>query len=121
MGVLDGPMAKVANTLVGTFGRAATFKDYPEPTYRVPTGTAITTPTDISCKVSVQEFHDSQIDGTLIKRGDRLFIVARSDLGVEPAANRDEIVVDGKTWSIVGVKGLSSGEQEAAYELHVRL
>ena len=121
MGVLDGPMAAVAKTMVGTFGRPATLKRYSAAAYDDSTGKSSGgTPTDVSCSVVFEEFAQSQIDGTLIRAGDRKAIVSRSELGAEPRPDRDEMVIGGQTWRIVRVVGHSSGEQEAAYTLHLR-
>jgi len=120
MGALDGPMAAVAATLVRGFGRSATLRRAPASesgyTGAAPAGST----TDYPCSVVFEEFGESQIDGTLIQRGDRKAIVARSTLATEPVPARDTLIEGGRTWRIVGFTGYSSGEQEAAYSLQVR-
>lgn len=121
MGVLDGAMGSVAQTLVSTFGRSATLKRYSTPVYDDSTGkTSSGTATDVSCSVVFEEFADRQIDGTLIKAGDRKAIVSRLDVTSAPVPDRDELAVDSQTWRIVRVLGHSSGDSEAAYTLHLR-
>lgn len=121
MGVLDGPMAEVAKTLTGTFGRAATLKRYSTPVYDDVTGkTSSGTPTDVPCSVVLSEYSDARIDGTLIRAGDRRAIVSRTEVGSKPVADRDTLVLGSETWRIVRVRAYSSGEQEAAFELQLR-
>lgn len=121
MSVLDGPMANVAKSLVGTFKRSATLRWYGASFYDDSTGKNSPTPTDVSCAISPpQAYSLSQIDGTLIKAGDMHFIVARTGIGREPKANRDEFIIGSQTWFIVRVMPISSGESDAAYDVHVR-
>lgn len=121
MGILDAPMAAVAKTLTGTFGRPATLKVYLPPLYDDSTGaTSSGTPTEVSCSVVLSEYTDHQIDGTLIKAGDRKAIVSRSEIATKPVPDRDTLVIGSETWRIVRVTGYSSGESEAAYELQLR-
>lgn len=123
MGALDGPLANVAQTLLGKFGRGATLRRPGTPgTYDPTTGgyTGGSAPTSVPCNVVFSEFGVGQIDGTLVKLGDRKALVARADLTEEPVPDRDTLVVNSKVWAIKRVLGYSTGEYEAAYELHVR-
>lgn len=123
MGVLDAPMAKVAQSLVKTFGRPATLRAYGAPFYDTPTGSVSHAGgyADVACHVAISEYAERQIDGTAIRRGDRRAIVSRLAIGGEPVADRDKIIEGGRTWRIVAVRGFSSGEQEAAYECQLRV
>lgn len=121
MAILDKPMGKLAKTLTGKFGRSATLKHVSgQPLYNTATGTVSESATSIPCTVVFSEFTDKQIDGTLVKQGDRKAVVSRLDINVEPAPDKSVLIEGGRTWKIVRVIGYSSGAQEAAYELHVR-
>jgi hypothetical protein len=123
MGVLDGALGSVAQNLLGTFGRSATLKrPGTAGTYNASTGTYSggAAATEVSCSVVFSDFNVTQIDGTMVKLGDRKALVSRVALGAEPVPGKDTLVVDGATWEIVRVVGYSSGEQEAAFEMQVR-
>lgn len=128
MGVLDGALGRVANTLIGKFGRPAVLLRpgsggrYDPDTGRVVGGTASV---EIPCEVVFQVYADSQVDGTVIRAGDRVALVSRLRLqgsvaAHEPVPQSDVLVEGGRTWQIVRLSGISSGEQEAVYSLQVR-
>jgi hypothetical protein len=121
MAVLDGVFGTLAQTLIGQFGRTATLTRAPAGesgyTGQAPAGSATVYP----CSIVFEEYADSQVDGTVIKRGDRKAIVSRLALGTAPLPDRDTLTEGGRAWRIVRVLGYSSGEQEAAYSLQVRL
>ncbi len=123
MGTLDGALGGVAQTLIRTFGRSATLIR-PGSSGSFDTASLTITgagsPTSYSCFVVFAEYTQSQIDGTLIKAGDRKAVVSRLALGVEPLPQSDTLYEGGRTWQIISLIGYSSGEQEAAYELQVR-
>lgn len=124
MSVLDGPMGQLAATLIDSVGlgsRPATLRRTAasDGGYNagVAGGGAVT---DYACRVAFAEYGQGQIDGTLIRAGDRKAIASRVTLTVEPDPARDTLIESGRTWQIVAVKGFSSGAQEAAYEMQVR-
>ena len=121
MPVLDGPMGKLAKALTGTFGRTATLKRASTPNYNDDTGKTTTSQTSVTCNVVLSKFEQRQVDGTLVRQGDRIAIVSRLDLGsVEPKPNQDTLTIGSVIWQVVRVIGYSSGANEAAYELHLR-
>lgn len=123
MGKLDGPMAKVARTLVKFGGRPAVLHRPGaggEYAARSGTITGADTPTQINCHAAISDYLDRQIDGTLIRRGDRRAIVSRLEINATPVANSWTLVENGRTWQILNVRGYTSGEQEAAFELQLR-
>jgi hypothetical protein len=123
MTLLDGPMAQVANQLVGTFGRPASLRRYSSADYYNPETLkveAAALPTDTPCSVAFVRFEETSLDTTLIQDGDRAAIVPRLSVTTQPVPNSDELVEGGRVGEIVRVGGISSGAQEAAYELHLR-
>lgn len=123
MGALDAPLAGVAKTLLGTFGRSATLYRAGTPgEYNTATGAieGDSTPAGYPCEIAFSDYADSQIDGTVIKVGDRKAIVSRLRLGITPLAQSDTIAEGGRTWQIINVRGYSTGAQEAAYQMQLR-
>lgn len=124
MGSLDSALGQVAKTLVKFGGRPATLvRPGPGGAYVPATGRVTgASPDTLSypCEVVFAEYSASQIDGTLIRAGDRRAIVSRLRLGTEPVPNSDTLVEGGRTWQIVRLVGYSSGSQEAAFECQVR-
>lgn len=116
-------MGQVARTLVGTFGRSATLRRPGGGGGYNPATGLIEAPgssTDYTCEVVFEDFAQAQIDGTLVRAGDRKALVSRLRLGTEPVPQSDVLIEGGRTWQIVRLLGYSSGAQEAAYTLHVR-
>lgn len=66
----------------------------------------------------LDDYSDRQIDGTLVKTGDRKVLIVAGTLPstVVPEPN-DEIITEGKTWKIVRTK---RDPAEATYECQVR-
>lgn len=121
MGTLDGAMGKLAQTMVQKFGRPATISRKGEGFRDSTLGkTTHAETSSISCHVVLNEFNVREIDGTLVQHGDRKGIVSRLAVGYEPTINRDTLTEGGREWKILRLIGYSSGEQEAAYELHLR-
>ena len=120
MTILDGPMAQLAQTLLGTFGGShgtgvldrAVSGEYDPGTREVST-----TWTAHVCNVVVEEYHANQIDGTLIKAGDKRALIARRDIGFEPTAGKDRLRIGAEQWEIVRVEG---DPVRATYTLQVR-
>lgn len=121
MTILDGSMGKLAKNLIDTFGAPATLSRKGAPLYDTETGDT-ETPEDssIACTVVYEDFRAHEIDGTLIRFGDRKGLVSRLKIGYEPEPNLDTLTEGGKTWKIVRLIGYPSGAEEAAYSLHLR-
>lgn len=119
-GALDKAARAAAKIAVGIAGRTAILRTKPAAEAHY-TGTAPTgTPTDYPCEVVISEWDESQVDGTLVKAGDRKALVSALRIGVEPTQDRDVLVMNGVDWRVVGVRAIASGEQEAAFWLHIR-
>ncbi len=119
--ILDGPMGKLARNLIDTFGAPATLSRKGAPLYDTATGQTATPETSSdSCSVVYEEFSAREIDGTLVRLGDRKGIVSRLKIGYEPEPNLDTLTEGSKTWMIVRLIGYPTGAEEAAYSLHLR-
>jgi hypothetical protein len=121
MGVLDGPLGKVTSSVIGTFGRPATFRRPAGGDYNPATGDVDgSTDGDTPCSISFVGFGQTSIPDTLIQAGDRAALVPRVDITVQPIPRSDQIIEGGRTWEIEHVSGISTGEQEAMYECLLR-
>lgn len=74
--------------------------------------------TSYSGKGFIDDYRDSRIDGTIIKRGDRVVTILGATISAVPEPN-DVIHIEDKDWTIVdgGVKRDPAG---ATYECQVR-
>lgn len=58
-------------------------------------------------------------DETTVEVGDAMIIIAAKDLPFTPA-NRQRVTIDSRKWHVVRHVPVYSGEQVAAYMLHIR-
>lgn len=97
MGFYDD-MADVAVELIGEFGAPVTLTKN-TPTYDTEQS-EVTESTATYTGVAVRtEYKIGDIDGTLIKQGDALLVIA--PVGMEKPETGDEITYDGETWKVV--------------------
>ena|GEM_PF-1261110 len=69
----------------------------------------------------VLDYHKKNIDGELIKRGDKRVLVAASELVIEPAPRDLVFERDGSDeWTVVSVEVLRPGETSILYTLQIR-
>lgn len=73
---------------------------------------------DIKIAAVESKFKTSDIDGTLIKQSDKLFLVSMKGKG---PSNGDLIVVGGVAYPIIDVKITSPGTIAVLYKVHCRL
>lgn len=76
------------------------------------------TTTTHTCKGFVDDYKDSQIDGTIIKKGDRKVTLLGATIApaVAPKTN-DKVTIEGDTYDVQNVERDPAG---ATYELQVR-
>ena len=120
MTILDGAMAQLAQNLLGTFGGShgpAVVDRAVSSGYDPDTREVSTVWTAHVCKAVVEEYHAKQIDGTLIKAGDKRVLIARLDVGFEPTAGKDRLRLGQEQWEIIRVE---SDPVRATYSLQVR-
>ena len=83
------------------------------------TSTSTGSDTSVAAKAVVTDYESRFIDGTIIRRGDRRFIVTGLNLGITPVAG-DQIVENSQTFIVVNVETKYIGENVAAYECQAR-
>ncbi len=96
--------------------KASVYHRITQGAYDPVTGTSADTTTDTPCSVILESWSQNQIDGTIIKAGDRKALVRGSEFGFEPSAD-DSITIAGVEWSI---KDYSTDPAGIVYSLHVR-
>ena len=75
------------------------------------------TKTSVPCRGYVEDFSESQIDGSLVTRKDRLVTLFASSLGSTVPKERDEVTIEGDTYKIQRVSRDPAG---IVYRLTVR-
>jgi len=75
--------------------------------------------TSHSCYVVAMDYREAQIDGTLIQRGDRRFMVSPEGLSASPEPG-DGFTVDGVSWHIVDVMPVAPGGSVIYWKVQVR-
>ena len=73
---------------------------------------------DYPCKLVVFDYEDGKIDGSLIRRSDKLIYVAAEGLAITPA-EADQVLA-GESYSIVAIRPLSPAGEPIFYEIQAR-
>jgi len=118
---LDIKLAAVAKKIIAKHGKNVVIKTFGTDSYDRSTGvTTRSSPTNHTVKASPPEkFDDKYIDDDLVKESDCFVYVARQDL-VPTLIKGLEVTFDSVTWKIERIIPLYSGEDIAAYQLHLR-
>lgn len=74
--------------------------------------------TDYPCKLVVLEYDDSKVDGTLVKRTDKLIYLSTAGLTITPT-EADKIIA-GQTFTIASIKPLSPAGVTVLFEIQAR-
>lgn len=106
----------VAEKLIAKFGQTGAIRrDAKYGSDRNPT---ITT-TDYPCKLVDLDYDETKIDGTLIKRGDRMVYMSTEGLSIVPSTS-DKAVIASVAHAIVSVKPLSPGGTVVMWAVQAR-
>jgi hypothetical protein len=108
-------MQAVAEELIAEFGTTGAVRRQTN-TGRGYDPTVITT--DYPCKLVVLEYEDAKIDGTLIKRTDKLIYLSTEGLAITPT--EADKISSGDTFSIINIKPLSPAGLTVFYEIQAR-
>ncbi len=117
---LDLELLPAVEELIDEVGILVTITE-DDQTYDAATGDVSGTPTaHANVKASpVLDYELRFIDGDVIRHGDARIYLAGKDLGFTPKAGFT-VAAGGKTWKVVTVGNLMSGDQTAAWELQLR-
>ena len=105
-----------AERLIAQFGQAATL------TKKASSGTAYAptvTSTSYGVIVVIMDYRNSEIDGTVVKQGDKRIYLSTDGLTVVPATS-DTITLDGAVHSVIDVRPMSPGGTVVYYEIQAR-
>ena len=109
----------IAETLLVEYGRDITLVSVNPGTYDAQSDTTIGgSESQTTVKAVVTDFVLSQIDGTIILRGDKLVIISGQS-SIIPSVN-DKLKIDSKTYRIISVENITPGGASIIYKLQVR-
>jgi|GEM_PF-1549567 len=114
---LDGPLPALALQLIRQFGEPATLTYVTRGSYDPATGTATKTSSAVEVSALVEHYRTHELGGT-IQAGDLKVIVPAKDL-TKPETD-DRFTIGSRTYQVVNVKPVYSGELVAIYQLQVR-
>ena len=117
MGFYDR-MAQSALRLIAEKGASLTYRRL-VPSFDPLTGATVTARTDYAVTGVVQEASPGPLDNSLVRRGDRIVLVAAEALPVVPEAG-SVLLLEEVEWSIVHVGAIRPGDTAIAYRLQVR-
>lgn len=111
-------IAKAAKDQIADKGRSVTISrggDDFDPSTGIMGGTATTT----VVKAVVSGFKTHQIDGTVIKAGDKMFLIAADGLTIKPDES-DKIVDGAETYQVQNVEAVQPGDTALLYKVQAR-
>ena len=111
-----GRSRAVAERLIAKFGTTGAIRR------AVPSGPDYDpeiTETDYTCTLVTLEYDDTKVDGTLIRKTDKLIYVSTLGLGIT-LEESDKIIADGKAYAIERLKLLSPAGIVVYYEVQGR-
>lgn len=100
-------------------GMAVTFQRSVKGTHNSGTGVLTNTPTSYPTYGIVTDYKLRDIDGTLIKQGDRLLIMAATNGMPEPNGD-DNVVINGVTWTVKNCNPVAPAGVPILYKIQVR-
>ncbi len=111
-------LSKTAVKNIAKFGRSVTFRSVTVGTFDTSTGTKTgAKDVDKIIKAVITDYKDRQIDGEIIRRGDKQVMIAGSSV-ISPKTN--DIIVDGSDYKIVNIETVQPGDTVLIYKLQVR-
>ncbi|MEQ8252192.1 MAG: hypothetical protein RIB41_13210 [Oceanibaculum nanhaiense] len=117
MGFYDR-MAQSALRLIAEKGASLTYRRLVQG-FDPLTGATVTASTDYGVTGVVQEASPGPLDNAMVRRGDRLVLVAAGALPLVPEAG-SVLLLEGSEWSIVHVGAIKPGDTAIAWRLQVR-
>lgn len=116
MGVFDATFQGVAEAMIVLFGGNGTIRRL---TATGPAHDPDLAATDYACQLVVLDYEKREIDGTLVRQGDRKVYVSTEGLTISPET-ADQLVIGGEAWAIVSVKPLSPAGTVLFWEIQAR-
>lgn len=118
--VLDTEILPEVLDVINTYGKTVTVTQVAVPSYNADTGVGTPDSTPYSAKASPPDRYDNAlIDNDNIQVGDTYIIFAGQGLTFVPRAGM-AVTIDSVIWRCITVTPFYSGEQIAAWEVHLR-
>ncbi|MBN7804904.1 hypothetical protein JZX86_05935 [Agrobacterium rosae] len=109
-------MQAVAEELIAEFGMAGTIR---RSVSSGPSYDPVITDVDYACQLVVLDYEDSKVDGTLIRKTDKMIYISTAGLTIT-LAESDKIIADGKEYAVEKLKPLSPAGLIVFYEVQGR-
>lgn len=120
MTALDTKIIPKVFNLVAKYGKVVTFNSRSGYTYDETEGTATSTITSYSKKVTPPDKYDVRyVDGDLIRVGDSRIFLPAQGLEFTPARG-ESVIVDSESWTIIKANPIYSGDLVCLWELQLR-
>lgn len=100
-------------------GAAMTFSRNVQGTYNPATGVVTNTTLSYATYGLITEYTNFEIDGTLIKQGDKRIIIG-IPAGMPEPLQDDNLILGGVTWAVKGVNAVMPSGTAIIYKLQVR-
>jgi hypothetical protein len=108
-------MVAVAEELIAEFGMPGAIR---RQTNSGPAYDPSIIETDYPCMLAVLEYEDSKVDGTLIRRTDKMIYLSTAGLSITPVES-DKVLAD-RAFSIISLKPLSPAGVVVFWEIQAR-
>lgn len=125
MGFYEG-MQDVALGLLQQFGQTLTLQRVVTGAYDATAGTVAKSASTFTVRGAVFDYEDRRVDGALIRRGDKMALLAAKTIKdasgryVTPDPTSDKVVIGGVAHSIVNVEATSPAGVPVIFECQVR-
>lgn len=112
-------LAATADRLFASFAsvvQSATYSKAGVPTYDASSGTVTQTPVTATVGLIFEDWREDQIDGTIIRAGDRKALMRAIQISGAPTTD-DTVTISSKLWAVIG---WSTDPGAIVYTLHIR-
>lgn len=105
-----------AERLIAKFGMAGTIR---RSVSSGPSYDPVITDVDYACQLVVLDYEDSKVDGTLIRKSDKMIYISTAGLTITMSES-DKVIADGKEYAVEKLKPLSPAGLVVFYEVQGR-
>ncbi len=110
---------RIDQVIVGEMGADVTLRARTS-TFDETTGKTTNTDVDTVLKGVLQAFRAEQVDGEVVRVGDKRVTLSSAQAPSEPVAGRDKILIGAEVFQILTVEAKYTGPDPSAYVCHVR-
>ncbi|KQQ46519.1 hypothetical protein ASF69_04645 [Rhizobium sp. Leaf311] len=109
-------MQAVVEELIAEFGQQGTIR---RSVQSGPSYDPVITDVDYPCQLVVLDYEDGKVDGTLIRKTDKMIYISTAGLAIT-LAESDKVIADGKEYAVEKLKPLSPAGLVVFYEIQGR-